>query len=303
VADTSVMDLPDGRELAWMDLGKRRGPVVFAFHGTPGSRRTFTFDAKALASCGVRLIAPDRPGYGHSSSRPDPSFVHWAQDASLLADHLKVERFAVFATSGGGPFALACGRYLPERVTAIGIASGIGPTAEPGSETGMMGLNRALVHLARRSALFALPMLALTDQVFRRWPERALQGATRQLPERDVEIMRRPEVQAVLAGDRAVAPRSVSLAAAREFSLFAHDWGFRPEDVTVPVMLWHGQADRNVPVAHARHLAERLAKAELTEFPGEGHLVVFDRLAEMLRSLVDSGSARDAGGGIEGEAQ
>jgi pimeloyl-ACP methyl ester carboxylesterase len=303
MGDTSVMDLPDGRELAWLDLGKRRAPVVFAFHGTPGSRRTLAFDPKAVAASGVRVVAPDRPGYGHSTAHPGSGLADWAADVALLADHLKVGSFAVMGNSGGGPFALACGRYLPERVTAVGIASGVGPTDAPGSEAGMLRLNQALVRLARRSALLAFPMLAVTDEVFRRWPERAMAGAARQLPDRDVEILHRPEVQAVLAGDRALAPRSVPLTAAREFALFAHDWGFRVEDVTVPVTLWHGQADRNVPVAHARRLAERLPKAEIHEYPDEGHLLVFDRLAEMLRSLVDSGSAAPLDQGADVEPQ
>lgn len=297
------MDLPDGRELAWLDLGKRRGPVVFAFHGTPGSRRSLAFDAKAVVSSGARMVAPDRPGCGHSTSHPEQTLAGWAADVALLADHLKIEHFAVFGHSGGSPFALACGRYLADRVSAVGVASGVGPTAEPGSESEMMGFNRALVRLSRRSGLLAFPVLALTDLVFRRWPERALEGAARQLPERDVEIMRRPEVREALVSERRLAPRLSSLAAAREFSLFAHDWGFRPEDVTVPVTLWHGQADRNVPVAHARDLADRLPKAELHEFPGEGHLLVYDRLAEMLRALVAAGSGGELGGGADVDAQ
>lgn len=279
------MDLPDGRELAWVDIGRRRAPVVFACHGTPGSRRTLTFDAKAIVASGVRVVAPDRPGYGHSTARRGYAFADWAADVELLADHLKIDRFAVLGASGGGPFALACGRYLPGRVTAVGIASGPGPTREPGSEAGMMGFNKTLVRLARRSALLVYPVLALTDEVFRRWPERALEGSERQLPEADVAVLRRPEVRAVFVDDRNLAPRTASLAAAREFALFAHDWGFRPEEVTVPVTLWHGQVDRNVPVAHARHLAEHLAKADLHEYPGEGHLLVFDRMTEMLGEL------------------
>jgi pimeloyl-ACP methyl ester carboxylesterase len=65
--DTRVMELPDGRESAWLETGKPRCFPVFAFHGTPGSRRQVAFDEKAIAAAGVRIIAPDRPGYGHSS--------------------------------------------------------------------------------------------------------------------------------------------------------------------------------------------------------------------------------------------
>jgi hypothetical protein len=37
--------------------------------------------------------------------------------------------------------------------------------------------------------------------------------------------------------------------AAQEFGLFTRDWGFRLEDIAVPVQVWQGDADANVPVA------------------------------------------------------
>ena len=111
--DTRVMELPDGRELAWLEAGKPRGRPVFAFHGTPGSRRQVSFDEKSITAAGVRMIAPDRPGYGHSSYHPGRSLADWAADVSALADHLKVGTFTVVGVSGGGPHAVACARLLP----------------------------------------------------------------------------------------------------------------------------------------------------------------------------------------------
>ncbi len=101
--DTRVMELPDGRELAWLEAGRPRGRPVFAFHGTPGSRRQVSFDEKSIAAAGVRMIAPDRPGYGLSSFHPRRSLVDWAADVSALADHLKLDSFTVVGRLGRGP--------------------------------------------------------------------------------------------------------------------------------------------------------------------------------------------------------
>ncbi len=38
-------------------------------------------------------------------------------------------RFSVVGMSGGGPYALACARRIPERLVACGIVSGVGPVA------------------------------------------------------------------------------------------------------------------------------------------------------------------------------
>jgi pimeloyl-ACP methyl ester carboxylesterase len=75
MVDTRVMDLPDGRELAWLELGKPKGPPVFFFHGTPGSRLQATTNEKSIFAAGVRLIAVDRPGYGHSTYQRDRRLV------------------------------------------------------------------------------------------------------------------------------------------------------------------------------------------------------------------------------------
>jgi pimeloyl-ACP methyl ester carboxylesterase len=79
-------------------------------------------------------------------------------------------------------------------------------------------------------------------------------------------------------------------AAAQDFRLFARDWGFRLEDITVPVQVWQGNADVNVPVAHAERLAAAIPGAILHIAPDEGHLMSVDHVDEILRELLDSRS-------------
>ena len=76
------MGLPDGRELAWLELGDAKDPAVFVFHGSPGSRLQVSFDEGAVNAARVRSIAVDRPGYGHSSFQRDRRLADWASDIS-----------------------------------------------------------------------------------------------------------------------------------------------------------------------------------------------------------------------------
>lgn len=285
MAATMVLDLPDGRDLAWLELGDPDGPVVFVFHGTPGSRRQVGFDAESITAAGVRFIAPDRPGYGHSSFQRRRTLANWADDVARLANHLGAKRFAVVGYSGGGPFAVACGRFLPKRVMTAGIVSGIGLLSEPGAEDGMMGLNRLANHLARISPYLAYPQMALAGSVFRHWPEQALKAGSSQLPKADIAVLARPNVKAAFIQDARSAPVTSPMAAAQEFALFTGDWGFRLEDITTPVHLWHGDQDRNVPISHARLQTARIPGAQLHECPGEGHMLIVDHLAEILRTV------------------
>ena len=283
---------PDGRELAWIERGGVRDPAVFVFHGTPGSRLQVSFDEAAISAAHVRFIAVDRPGFGHSAYQPGRRLADWASDVSCLADHLGVDAFSVVGISGGGPHAAACARFLPERVRGAAIVSGVAPLGEAGSEVDMMYFNRLVTRLARRSPHLVHPLFALTTLLFRRWPERSIRATLGQFPQSDIEVMRRPEVRSAYIDSYRRAPSTSAPAAAQDFALFAGDWGFRLEDVTPPVDVWHGDDDRNVPISHGRLQAERIPGARMHECPGEGHLLALDRLGEILTTV-----GRDGAGG------
>ena len=283
------MELPDGRELAWLELGHREDPAVFVFHGSPGSRLQVSFDEGAIKAAGVRFIAVDRPGYGHSAAQRVRRLADWASDIHCLADHLRIDLFSVVGISGGGPHAAACARFLPDRVLGAGIVSGVGPLAAPGSEEGMMFFNRLITRLARKSQYLVYPLFAFSASIFRRWPEMAIKATSGEVPSSDAEIMKRPEVKSAYVDSYRRAPSTSALAAAQDFSLFARDWGFRLEDITPPVHVWHGDDDRNVPISHGRLLAERIPRARLHDCPGQGHLLVLDRLEEILRTVSEEG--------------
>jgi len=285
MGDTVVMDLPDGRELAWLELGEASGPPVFVFHGTPGSRLQVSFDEEPIIAAGIRFIAPDRPGYGHSTFHRGRRLADWASDVSRLADHLEIDRFSVIGISGGGPHAAVCARLLADRVVSAGIVSGVAPLADPGAEEGMMGFNRFVTRLARTSMYLVYPPFILSASVFRRWPELALRAASGQLPASDFEILNRPNVKRAFIEDYRRASSTSALAAAQDFALFARDWGFRLEDIDIPIDIWQGDDDRNVPISHGRLLAARISGSVLHECPGQGHMLVVDRLEEILRTV------------------
>jgi pimeloyl-ACP methyl ester carboxylesterase len=285
MGDTRIMELEDGRELAWLEAGRARGTPVLAFHGTPGSRLQVASDDKTISAAGVRLIAPDRPGYGHSSYHAGRTLEHWASDVAALADHLKLERFAVMGISGGGPHAAACARFLPERVTVAGLVSGVGPMAESGLDWGMEGFNRGLMRLARAAPPALLPLFAMQELAMRRWPDKALQAVKKRIAEPDAVLLERPEVRYLFLQDVRHASGSSARAAAQDFELFVRDWGFRIADISVPVHVWHGDLDKNVPFAHGQYMAERIPAAQFHPCPGEGHLLVFEHLGEILETV------------------
>jgi pimeloyl-ACP methyl ester carboxylesterase len=106
--------------------------------------------------------------------------------------------------------------------------------------------------------------------------------APRVFPAPDVEVLRRPDIRWVYIEDLRLASRTAGKAASQDFALFARDWGFRLEDIAVPVHIWHGDLDTGVPLVQGRIQAELITGAKLHECPGEGHLLVVDHLEEIL---------------------
>jgi pimeloyl-ACP methyl ester carboxylesterase len=99
--DLNIIQLPDGRKLAYAEYGDSQGVPVFFFHGFPGSRYDGEYSGQVAAEMGIRLIAPDRPGMGYSDYQPNRRLLDWPADVGHLADTLGLDKFGVLGYSGG----------------------------------------------------------------------------------------------------------------------------------------------------------------------------------------------------------
>jgi pimeloyl-ACP methyl ester carboxylesterase len=99
---------------------------------------------------GLRMIGFDRPGHGNAPAEPNRSLRSVAEATAALMDDLGVDRFAVIGASGGGPYALACGAFLPDRVVAV--ISGAGSSGFDEAVDGA-GMDPEELELTREQAL------------------------------------------------------------------------------------------------------------------------------------------------------
>ena len=287
ISPSNTLRLKDGRRLGYAEYGDPTGKLAFFFHGMPGSRLEARFADEIARKHALRLIAVDRPGYGLSDFQRGRSFLDWPDDVVELADALGIERFAVGGVSGGGPYVAACAYKIPQRLTAAGIVSGVGPFEAPEATQGMSRQNRLLFGLARRFP-WAVPVpLWLAAQGLRRFPKRAASFIERSFPEPDRKVLQsHPEVLDMLLRDAAEAYRPGVRGAAWESIMYARPWGFRLEDISMPVYLWQGEADANVPVSMGHYQAHAIPNCHATFYAGEGHLLCIDRMPEILAALL-----------------
>jgi len=301
--DTRVIRLADGRDLAWVELGDRDGAPVCIFHGAPGSAGQFVPVSGAAADAHVRLISLDRPGYGRSTYHPARTYADFADDVAQLADHLGLDTFAVAGHSSGGPHAAACARFLPRRVSVCGIISGPSPALElddPALTEGMLVNNRVVDAVCQRWPaswdpvalglwmVLVRPVAAALLARSRSKPERAVDVFLSKLPAPDDKVMARPEIRASILEEVRYVSADIGRSTMQDMAIGVRDWGFRLEDITVSVHLWHGDRDRNIPIAQGELQARLIPNATMHRCPGEGHALYVDHMREILETLTAS---------------
>ncbi len=248
------------------------GKPVFYCHGFPASRLEAALLDAAARRTGVRVIAADRPGYGLSDFQPKRRIGDWPGDVVELADALGIDRFSIVGVSGGGPYALACARKIPQRLVAAGVVCGLGPVTEPWATRDMQWNRRLILRVARQAPWMLRPLYRVVlGPVLHRRPATLLSVISHTPVLQDRMVLERPDVRRTLLASILESVREGPGGILHELFLYTHDWDFRPEEIAMTVDLWHGDADPVVPAVHTRVLAERLPQPRSAILPGEGH--------------------------------
>ena len=277
--------LADGRRLAWAEYGEPAGPPLFFFHGLPSSRFAGEMLHAAAAKHGVRLIAPERPGFGLSDPLPTRRILDWPRDVAAVAAALDLPRFSVLGISSGLPYAAACGVVLPQQVEQVALFSGLGRLDVVGVLAGMPRETRTMYGLALKSPRVASLWMRAYGPAVRRAPEQVLAQQLRLMPAVDREILTRPQNAAIRINDLREAFRQGGAAAGLEARLHFEDWGFGLEELEVPVYLWQGMLDRSHPLPMGRHHAATLASCRAVFAAGAGALGFLDRMDTIFPDL------------------
>jgi len=279
------IQLCDGRQLAFAEYGDPNGKPVFFIQGTPSSRLLHP-DEAITRELGARLITFDRPGFGLSDYQPNRTLLDYPNDLRQLADALGIDRFALVGISGGGPYTAATAFALPNRVTRAALVSAGGPADAPHALDGMTPIRRLGYYIARYAPALLVPVLWLTNNPQRN-PQKFFDQYTAHNPPSDQALFSQPEFRALMIANYAEATRFGLRGFARELWVIAHPWGFRLQEITAPVLIWHGDADNSTPIGMARYMASQIPHCRATYLPGEGHLFLFKRWREILGALVE----------------
>ncbi|MCC7447574.1 MAG: alpha/beta hydrolase [Anaerolineae bacterium] len=264
-----------------------QGSAALILHGTLGGYDQAFVTAHMINSPSIQFLAISRPGYLHSPLSTGASLEDQAEAYVALLDALQIEKVAVIATSGGGPYALQFALRHPERCWAlvlisanteptIGYATALSTRAAPPPDFITRLVMSDFVSWIGIGVVKWQPAFILERMIGQEEARVALNDPFRkQLFDEFVDSL-------ALLGQR----REGSVNDAVQFMAAAHaPWG----NIRVPTLVLHGEADLGVPMAQAEYIARIIPNAQFMRVPNGTHWMTMshaDTLGPAIRAFL-----------------
>lgn len=280
---TNFITLPDGRRMSYAEFGNPDGYPVIHFHGGGGSRlEPLLLGDELISQFGIRLIAPDRPGFGQSDFQPNRGFSDYPKDVIFLADTLGIDKFSVLGISNGGGYVSACAAKLNNAA----IVSGMWYVD---SFAGLPMLTRCFYALAKIFPLLYRIALKLSLPFVQGDPAKVLAALKKQAPAADYAVLKAQNRIGAFCKSTIEAMSQDAKGPAWDFQLYLRPWNFRIEEIQIPLKFFHGEQDKTVTIALAKRYIDRLPTAQLFTYPNEGHIsVVVNQFETIVKALKES---------------
>lgn len=264
----------DGIRLHYVEAGE--GPAIVLVHGASSNLNEFTGSLMPALAAGYRVIAFDRPGYGHSARVAGRDWLDPAGLARLLLDAaaaLGAERPLLVGHSWAGAVVMAAQVEMPERIAGGVLLSGVaGHWAGPLGWTYQLGDIPVLGPLFAWTLVYPLGRLLLEDGIAEVLaPGQPTPGHIRRTA---AMLALRPQTFLDNVRDTNRLNEYMQLLSPRY------------DRIDNPLLIIHGEADVLVPYwNHGRRLLPVIRHSRVVLLPDAGHAPHHTHLAEVAGAI------------------
>ena len=114
-------------DIFYREAGPKDAPTILLLHGFPTSSQMFRKLIPALGDK-YHVVAPDYPGYGHSSMPMHDKFAYTFDNLARVIDEFTAKigltKYALYVQDYGAPVGYRLAVAHPERITAIVVQNG-----------------------------------------------------------------------------------------------------------------------------------------------------------------------------------
>ncbi|CAG9297460.1 bifunctional helix-turn-helix transcriptional regulator/alpha/beta hydrolase [Celerinatantimonas diazotrophica] len=280
--------LSDGRNLCYRERGQANGEPVLLCHSIIGSRmECFDLRNDWAKRVGVRLIIPDRPGYGYSDPNPNLSYRQWHEDAIELMDQLKIERFSLIGYAVGGNYACELALQKPERIKQMILISAGSPLATPDDYHKATPLFMMQVQLAKHYPQLYRLFLVLIERGLHKTPSYYIDLLASKINEYDRILLNESHVQRLVQLSCAEVGRQGVNAFVDEIRRYTQEKQINYSKIKTPTLLWHGRKSSYVSLTTAEKIRSEIPKSEINIIENAGHILIYQYWPDIIRDLKD----------------
>jgi len=281
-----IITLSDGRKLEYTEFGDPDGRPLIYLHGILHSRKAFHPYSSFAEQHGIRIIAPERPGFGRTSPQRAVSLRSYSNDIEQLANHLGLQRLHLYGDGDAGPAALACANRLAHRVDRAAVT---GCMPEPRFEDmeGMLPFDRKLHQMARVNPKAVLyPFSKIVIKALKK-NNNYFELMAGDFCATDKAIIFSDAHQRIFRHtmeNLEISPDNMNGFIRDYFGRLTH-WDFEVEKTSPEIHLWHGVNDCFSTLQSAKSIAAALPHCTTHFIEPDGHYLFISHIDQILEAL------------------
>jgi pimeloyl-ACP methyl ester carboxylesterase len=252
------------------------GPALLSVHGGGcGGFDSGMVMAECFRKNGFKIVSPSRPGYLRTPIERGTSFEEQADLLAALLDAMELPSLAVIGASAGGPPSYLLAQRHPEKVSAL------------------LEIDSACIHYTKAQELSKIeetlylsrPGLWLVDFFARRFPAAMVRNfletestlEKHELGERVRQVVKDPAklafIQVFTKMMSDYAPRKTGTD--NDIKYMCEIDRLPLEHIACPTLIMHGDADADVPIAHAEYAHHAIKGSEMRIIHRASHIGFF----------------------------
>jgi len=275
--------LSDGRRLQYAEYGDPQGIPIIHIHGVLGGRYERLPDDLLTRKLGVRLIIPDRPGYGLSDPVAHHSYPDFAYDLLELVEHLKLSQFSIMGLSVGAIYASAFAYIEPHKLKNIAMISSTPPFRSFADYEGLQPSLKLLIAFSKYLPTAAQMIARVAIKNACKDPVKFFSNIP--VSTSDRTILSNPLYaehfrSCLLSGSEACHSGFI-----QDIMISGEPWPFAFEDIQKKIDFWHGTQDTHSPLNRIMPVIHGTKNKQLHKIEGGGHFLIYHHWQEILQSL------------------
>ena len=279
----------NGQVVAYFDYGDSED-VLFFHHGAPSAGPLSPEIRRNADAHNFRIIEIVRPGYGSSTAIPGRTVDTISEINLEVADAFGIERFGLVGGSAGGPHALASAHLAGSWCIAQLIIAGLAPYD-------VSNFDFVAGKTEEDKDFWLLPLTSMEEfeasieEKVAEWSSYSDEQIGKKFNV-DTEDPFSDEVISALKAKLTYSFLQGIQGWRDDHLVILKPWGFSLGETSMPVQLWTGTEDVNVPQSHSHYLHGVIPNSELRVVDGKNHGTIIEPAVEegfrWLRKIFES---------------